>query len=193
MARSWSLQQLTELGRVRLSRSFFMRDMLHSEIAQVHGLLNAPDDPDLAILAGTRLCEELLEPLQERWGRLAIRSAYRSREVNALGNDMQKAGKAGYNCASNEKNAARHIWDMRDKDGCMGATACVVVPAFWDAHQRPGDWQILARWIDDNLPYSSLFFFPTLWAVNINWHERPLRRVDSYAEPKGRWRTLRPK
>ena len=129
MARSWSLQQLTELGRVRLSRSFFMRDMLHSEIAQVHGLLNAPDDPELAIRAGTRLCEELLEPLQERWGRLAIRSAYRSREVNALGNALQKAGKAGYNCASNEKNAAHHIWDMLDKDGHMGATACVVVPA----------------------------------------------------------------
>jgi hypothetical protein len=189
MARTWSLQQLTELGRVRLSRSFFMRDMLHSEIAQLHGLTNAPDDPELAIRAGTRLCEELLEPLQERWGRLAIRSAYRSREVNALGNAMQKAGKAGYNCASNEKNAAAHIWDMLDKDGHMGATACVVVPAFWDAHQEPGDWQILARWIDDNLPYSSLYFFPTLWAVNIQWHERPVRRVDSYAEPKGRWAT----
>lgn len=49
------------------------------------------------------------------------------------------------------------------------------------------DWQILTRWIDDNLPYSTLYFFPTLWAVNIQWHERPVRRVDSYAEPKGRW------
>ena len=64
----------------------------------------------------------------------------------------------------------------------MGETACLAVPAFWDAHQQPGNWQILTRWIDDNLPHSSLFFFPTLWAVNINWYERPLRRVDSYAE-----------
>lgn len=31
-------------------------------------------------------------------------------------------------------------------------------------------------------------FFPTLWAVNIQWHEKPERRVDSYAVPKGRWR-----
>lgn len=100
---------------------------------------------------------------------------------------MQKACKPGHNWASSERNAAHHIWDMRNKDGCMGATACVVVPGFWDAHQQPGDWQILARWIDDNLPYPRLFFFPTLWAVNINWHERPLRRMDSYAEPKGRW------
>ena len=107
-----------------------------------------------------RVCNPLLTlfpgaPLQERWGRLAIRSAYRSREVNGLGSTLQKAGKAGYNCGSNERNAAHHIWDMLDKDGHMGATACVVLPAFWDAHQGPGDWQILARWIDDNLPYSS--------------------------------------
>jgi hypothetical protein len=72
----------------------------------------------------------------------------------------------------------------------MGATACVVIPAFWDAHgQEPGGWRIRARRIDENLPYSSLYFFPTPWAVNINWHERPVRRVDSYAEPKGRWRS----
>jgi hypothetical protein len=176
-----SVAALTELGRVRLSTSFFMRDMLHSEIAQVHGLVNAPDDPQLAIAVGTRLCEDLLEPLQERWSVVRIRSAYRSAEVNALGNEK------GYSCASNEKNAAHHIWDMRDKDGCMGATACIVVPSFWDAHQQPGDWQIMARWIDDNLPYSSMEFYPRYWAFNLSWHERPKRTVYSYAEPKGCW------
>lgn len=181
MRKPASVDALTELGRVRLSKSFFMRDMLHSEIAQVHGLLNAPDDPDLAIVAGTRLCEELLEPLQEQFGRIAIRSAYRSREVNALGNER------GYNCASNEKNAAKHIWDLLDAEGCVGAMACVVEPSYYDAHPEPGGWQGLARWIHDNLDYSSLWFFPTLWAVNIGWHERPKRRIDSYAEPKGRW------
>ena len=182
------MSALTDLGRVRLSTSFFMRDVLHSEIAQVHGLLNVPDDPALAIEAGSKLCTELLEPLQDRWGRVAIRSAYRSREVNALGNEMMRAGKAGYNCASNSANAAGHIWDMRDEQGCLGATACVVLPRFWDQHHEPGDWQILADWIDRELPYSSLFFFPKFWAVNISWHERPIRRIDSYAHPKGRWR-----
>lgn len=182
-----TVASLTELGRVRLSKSFFMRDMLYSEIAQVHGLLNVPDDPDVAIAAGRRLCEELLEPLQDHWGRIAIRSAYRSREVNGFGSRMQKEGKAGYTCASNEANAAGHIWDLRDSDGYMGATACVVVPAFWDAHQGKGDWQIMAEWIDRNLPYSSAEFFPKYWAFNLSWHERPRRRIDSYAEPKGRW------
>jgi len=182
-----SIEALTKLGRVRLSKSFFMRDMLHSEIAQVHGLLNAPDDPELAIAAGTRLCEELLEPLQDEFGPIRVRSAYRSREVNALGNRLQREGKSGYSCASNEKNAARHIWDMRDKDGFMGAMACVVVPSFYDAHPEPGGWQGLARWIHDNLNYSTLFFFPTYWAVNIGWHQRPQRQIDSHAEPKGRF------
>ena len=92
---------LTELGRVQLSKSFFLRDFLYSDIAAMHGLSNIPDDPDLAIAAGKRLCEELLEPLQDHWGRVAIRGAYRNRQVNALGNRMMRAGKAGYNCAVN--------------------------------------------------------------------------------------------
>jgi hypothetical protein len=67
---------LTDLGRVRLSKSFFMRDMLFSEVAMLHGLINVTDDPDLAIAAGARLCKDLLEPLQDHWGPIAIRSAY---------------------------------------------------------------------------------------------------------------------
>ncbi|MDF1835005.1 MAG: hypothetical protein P1U62_09005, partial [Alteraurantiacibacter sp. bin_em_oilr2.035] len=70
-------------------------------------------------------------------------------------------------------------------NGNMGATACIVVPAFWDAFQGEGDWQKLAWWIHDHLPYSSLYFFPKLWAVNISWHEAPERRIDSYTVPKG--------
>jgi len=39
---------LEEFGRIRLSQSFFMRDFLHSEIAQAFGLLKrvrTPTDP----------------------------------------------------------------------------------------------------------------------------------------------------
>lgn len=185
MTKPTSVTTLTEFGRARLSKSFFMRDFLFSDIASIHGINNVPDDPDLAIKAGSKLCQELLEPLQDAFGRIAVRSAYRSREVNGFGNEMQKAGKRGYSCASNEANAAGHIWDLRDKDGCMGATACIVVPRFWDRFQAEGDWQKLAWWIHDHLPYSSLYFFPTYWAFNISWHERPERRIDSYVAPKG--------
>lgn len=185
MRKPVSVQSLTDFGRLRLSKSFFMRDFLFSDIASVHGFNNVPDNPDLAIKVGTKLCEELLEPIQERFGRIAIRSAYRSKEVNGFGNEMQRAGKAGYTCASNESNYAGHIWDEPDEEGQVGATACIVVPAFWDRFQAEGDWQKLAWWVHDHLPYSGMEFYPVYWAFNITWHEKPQRRISSYAHPKG--------
>jgi hypothetical protein len=179
MKKPASVLALEELGRVRLSPSFYFRDFLYSEIANYYGMPNIPDDPDLAIAAGTRLCVELLEPLQEAFGRIAIRSAYRSPSVNDFGNRRKM------NCAANEKNLAAHIWDRRDSGGYMGATACIVVPWFADRYETGADWRALAWWIHDHLPYDSLFFFPKLAAFNIRWHERPERRIDSYVSPKG--------
>ena len=179
MRKPGSMQALEDLGRTRLSQHFFMRDFLHSEIADFYRIPNIPDDPDLAIAAGTHLCETLLEPLQKSFGRLHVRSGYRSAAVNDFGNRNR------LNCASNAASAADHIWDLRDPDGGMGATACIVVPWVWDRFQAPGDWQKLAWWIHDHLPYASLCFFPKLWAFNIQWHERPVRRIRSYIAPAG--------
>lgn len=185
MRKPRTVQALTEFGRTRLSKSFFMREFLFSDIAAIHGLDNLPGDPELAIAAGTRLCEDLLEPLQDAFGRLAVRSSYRSPAVNALGCRLQAEGRSGYNCSANAKNHAGHIWDRRDADGCMGATACIIVPRFWDRYQADGDWQKLAWWIHDNLPYSAMEFFPRYWAFNLSWHERPRRRIDSFVAPRG--------
>ena len=179
MRRPNSVQGLEALGRVRLSPHFFMRDFLHSEIANFHGLPNIPDDPTLAIAAGERLCETLLEPLHASFGGLTIRSAYRAPAVNEYGNRM------GYNCATNAKSHAGHIWDRLDGEGYMGATACVVVPWYLDRYALTGDWRPLAWWIHDHLAYGHLQFFPKLAAFNIQWHERPKRLIDSYAPPKG--------
>jgi hypothetical protein len=173
------MEGLEKLGRVRLSQSFFMRDFLYSEIASLHGMANVPEDPGLAVAAGARLCQELLEPLNAAFGRIHIRSAYRSPSVNAFGNAK------GFNCASNAKNAAGHIWDRRDAEGRMGATACVVVPWFADRYEAGADWRELAWWIHDLLPYHRLQFFPIRAAFNIRWREQPERRIDSYVAPKG--------
>lgn len=132
-----SVKSLEDLGRVRLSHSFFMRDFLYSEIANFYGQPNIPSDPDLAVAAGKRLCEELLEPLQATFGRIAIRSAYRSESINALGNEK------GHSCGSNESNYAAHIWDRRDADGGMGAMACVVVPWFTERYETGADWRAM--------------------------------------------------
>ena len=82
-----SIAKLEDLGRIQLSKSFFMRDFLYSEIANWYGIPNFPDHPEIAIRTGSRLCEELLEPIQNKFGRIAIRSAYRSPSVNQLGNE----------------------------------------------------------------------------------------------------------
>lgn len=174
-----SVNALEELGRVRLSKSFFMRDFLYSEIANHHGVPNVPENPDLAIETGTRLCEELLEPLQQTFGRIAIRSAYRSPTINALGNEK------GENCGSNKSNYAGHIWDHLDEGGHRGAMACVVVPWFVDLYEKGADWRAMAYWIHNHLPYSQLQFFPKLCAFNIGWHEQPVRSIYSYIEPRG--------
>lgn len=175
---SQTFRRLEDLGRIRLSRSFFLRDFLFSEIASAFGLTNLPDNPELAIETGRRLCEDLLEPLQASFGRLCIRSGYRSTEVNDYGHARQLG------CASTAKNYGRHIWDRRDADGKAGAMACVVVPWLADHYRTSGDWRPMAAWIEENLSYSEVVFFPRLAAFNIGWHETPKRLIYSFAAPR---------
>jgi hypothetical protein len=174
-----SVRSAETFGRIRLSENFFMREFLYSEIANIHGFTNLPTDVELAVAAGSALCRELLEPLQRSFGRLAIRSAYRSPEVNAYGNQHY------HSCGSNETERARHIWDVRSADGGMGAMASVVVPWFVDRWQKGLNWPTIAWWIHDHLPYSELQFFPQYAAFNIGWHEFPRRRITSFAFPRG--------
>lgn len=180
-----SVLALEDLGRVRLSESYFMRDFLYSEIANFHGIPNIPDDPELALAAGERLCRDLLEPLKATFGDVTIRSAYRSSEVNGFGCAQQHAGRKGYKCGSNENNHAKHIWDRRDARGFMGATACIQIPWFADRYEAGADWRALAWWIHDHLQYSELYFFPNRAAFNLTWSEKPKRTVKSYVSPKG--------
>jgi hypothetical protein len=114
--------------------------------------------------------------LQAIFGRLAIRSAYRSPRVNAYGCRHR------ISCASNEKNRARHIWDQRSRDGGMGAVTSVVVPWLIDRLDQGIPWEAMAWWIHDHLPYSDLQFFPRLAAFNIGWHAREV-----FAREGERW------
>lgn len=179
MRKPQTMRALEDLGRVRLSQNFFLRDFMHSEIADLYGIPNIPDDPDLAIAAGTALCENLLEPLWARFGRISIRSAFRSAAVNGFGNRNK------LNCSTNEKNFAGHIWDRRDAQGRMGATASIVVHAMLPYYDRTGHWEALAWWVHDHLPYDELEFFPKLCAFNLQWRESmPHRRIGSYIPPR---------
>ncbi|MEM7492931.1 MAG: hypothetical protein AAF296_06075 [Pseudomonadota bacterium] len=175
-----SMKALEELGRVRLSPNFFFRDFLYSEISNFYGVPNIPDDPDTAILAASGLCERLLEPLTEAFGKISIRSGYRSPTLNEFGNSKKM------NCGSNAYNRAHHIFDWRDKNGRLGATATIVVNAFIDLYEETGDWPALAWFIHDHLPYQSMWFYPKLAAFNLNWNEAEGRdSIKSYVTPKG--------
>ncbi len=175
-----SVKSLKKLGRVRLSKNFFMRDFLYSEVANFYKISNIPDDPDLAIASGKHLCEEILEPLQSTFGRISIRSGYRSSELNKFCNER------GLGCAGNEMNCAGHIWDKRDKEDKMGAMACIVVNGYLDQYEMTNDFRPLAWWIHDNLPYSTMDFFPNLCAFNTGWHEQNRKKsIWSYAAPRG--------
>ncbi|HMU87719.1 MAG TPA: hypothetical protein PKC11_08845 [Agitococcus sp.] len=182
MKKPTSVNTLETLGRVRLSESFFMRDFLYSEISQIENIANIPDDPDLAIFVGKKLCENVLEPIQAALGRISIRSAYRSCAVNAKGAENNNQ----YRCSKNESNYARHIWDKKDADGCMGATACIIVNSFIPYYERTTDWAALAWWIHDHIAsYSEMQFFPKFAAFNISWHEQPKKQIYSFVDPKG--------
>lgn len=185
MKKPQSVATLEEFGRKKLSDTFFMRDFLYSEISQIEGIPNIPDDPDLAVKAGSNLCQLVLEPIQAKFGRIAIRSAFRAAKVNEEGAKNHNQ----YNCSQNEANFAGHIWDRRDANGQMGATACIVVPAFLPYYDRTHHWEALAWWIHDNISdYSDMEFYPKLAAFNISWHERAKKEIYIYARPKG-WLT----
>ncbi|MEM7520975.1 MAG: hypothetical protein AAF307_08045 [Pseudomonadota bacterium] len=171
----WSLETF---GRQRLSRYFFMRDFMYSEINGFHGVPNVPENPDLVLENGRAFCQALLDPLEETFGRIAVRSGYRSPTLNRYGNEKR------LNCARNDNPLECHIWD-RGSGATAIAGASVVVPWFADQYERGRDWRDLAWWLHDHLPYSEMWFFPKLAALNLVWRPDPHRTISSYIAPRG--------
>ena len=174
-----SYEGLEKLGRVSLSKSFHMREFLYSEIAVHHRLRNVPRDVDAAVYAGRQLCERLLEPLQEAFGRVHVRSGYRSHAVNLEGVDKHKCAK---------DNDGFHVWDRPTTSGHgAGAMACISIPrvskAVWEGK---ADDLAVAWWIVDHLPdWSCLEFFATPTyadelSFNIGWHEKAFETITTW-------------
>lgn len=176
-----SYTALEDLGRVRLSPHFALRNFLYSEIGNFFGRPNIPEDPALLIAAGQRLAQDLLDPLVETFGPIDIRSAYRSPSLNGFGAAEVRPQK----CAMNEKNHAGHIWDRRDAAGRMGATVSVSIPWFAAQYNAGRDWRDLAWWLYDHLDFHEAYFFPANAAFNLQWRDAPERRILSYIAPKG--------
>jgi hypothetical protein len=158
--------RLEKLGRVRLSQNFYFRQFLYSEIAVAYGIANIPDNEELAIEAGTNLCELVLEPIVKEFGPVIIRSGFRSATLNAFGHQRK------LNCASNERNYAAHIWDNLDAQGRMGASACIVIPAFNDGRAKYQGWDELSEHLQTTLPCTKPKRFKHDNAFNIGWRNK---------------------
>jgi hypothetical protein len=175
-ASMWSLETL---GRVKLSKHFYMRDFLYSEIGNFYQRQNIPDNPDLAIETGRAFCQTLLDPLEETFGRVAVRSGYRSPSLNQFGNENR------LNCAANDHPLECHIWD-RGQEEARIAGASVVIPWFAERYEQGRDWRDLAWWLHEHLDYSEIWFFPKLCAFNLVWRPVAHRTISSYITPRGK-------
>lgn len=175
--RPGSMWSLEALGRERLSKYFFMRDFLYSEISNFHQRQNIPDDVERTLEVGRAFCTALLDPLHETFGSVSIRSGYRAPELNRFGNDNR------LNCARNDYPGECHIWD---RSGAMIGGATIVIPWFADQYAQGRDWRDLAYWIHDHLPYSEQWYFPKLAAFNLTWEPDPRRTISSYIAPRGK-------
>lgn len=65
---------------MKLSPHFRLAEFLRSETAARRGIDNAP--PEHVVNSLAILCDELLEPIRERFGPVQITSGYRSPELN---------------------------------------------------------------------------------------------------------------
>ena len=174
-----TVEMLDRLGRQRLSKNFYMREFLHSEVAARFNVVNYPDAPEIALETGRRLCETLLEPLQEKFGRISIRSGYRSSALNSLCHEQ------GFNCVENHKAYGRHIWDIPSEKYGYGAMACIVIPSVHDAVSKGIGIDEFASWINSNLPYCYVSFFQNQTAINICCSDNPKMDIYSRLEPAG--------
>jgi zinc D-Ala-D-Ala carboxypeptidase len=65
----------------QLSTNFSLKELTKSETATRLGLNNTPDDTALTNLK--TLCEKVLQPVRDHYGKVTVNSAYRSPEANA--------------------------------------------------------------------------------------------------------------
>ena len=152
-----TVKALEELGRVQLSPSFFMRDFLYSEISQIERIPNIPNNPDLAIKVGKKLCVEILEPIQNKLGKISIRSAYRSPKVNDKGANIIQ-----YNCAM---KIVTLIFVGKTKM-VKRVLLASLEHSLSDYYEQTYHWQALAWWILIFLHTPQCYFFPSFDALD---------------------------
>lgn len=155
-------------GRQRVGQYFLMRDFLFSTRAEVSGQPNYPsDDPDLVLECAKKLCRDLLDPLVDQFGPMAITYGYEGRQVVESDNSRFRG---------NPKASQPHQWD-RGTFG-KGVYARVDILPFCVEDGHVGRYEY-AEWIMHNLDVDLVqqFSRSNVYCISIapkqrrRWHE----------------------
>jgi hypothetical protein len=92
--------------RTRLSKHFLLREFLYSSDSEFRGLSNMVDDRDAVVRAGKALCENILEPITEKFGKPFITFAYQAK--NGIEADWSLAKRKEH-----PRSSSPHCWDRK--------------------------------------------------------------------------------
>ena len=157
----FNLQDLEDFGRIRLSKSFLVRDFLYSEAADYFGMSNMPQKPDLMVTTGRELCRRILEPLTATFGPLHIRTGYLADEI----------------CAITDQPNDPFQWDRAENGVGIGAGAEIVIPGLPEQLINQGAWRSMAYWFSEKLPIHQAIFSLERCTITVSWNSRPERAV----------------
>jgi hypothetical protein len=90
--------------RTRLSKNFILRDFLYSSDSDFRGICNLPNDKEMVVKAGKALCQNILEPVTEKFGKPFITFGYQSKE--GIEADWSPAKRK-----DNPRSSSPHMWD----------------------------------------------------------------------------------
>ena len=157
----YNLQDLEDFGRIRLSKSFLVRDFLYSEAADYFGMSNLPQKPDLMITTGRELCRRILEPLTATFGPLHIHTGYLADEI----------------CAITDQPSDPFQWDRTEDNDGIGAGAEIFIPGLPEQLINQGAWRSIACWVSEKLPIHQAVFNLERRTITVSWNSRPGRAV----------------
>jgi hypothetical protein len=165
--KSMGMTELNNLVLARLSKHFILRDFMYSSEASWRGLPNLPSDPEMVIRAGTALCETVLEPLTEQFGRPAITYGYASKEAIEVGMSQLER-------ESDPPSSSPHCWDRKSWGDQYYARIDILPLCVEDGLVSKRDY---GRWIMNHLDIDLLMCWEksNVFCVTIN--EAAPRRV----------------
>ena len=181
------LRQFDKEVLTRLSPNFILRDFLFSTQTSLMGVPNVPEDMDMVIRAGRALCEKVLEPVLDHFGRFAIVFGYQCREVI----ELQVTAAA---TPIHPRSSSPHQWDRKTFGDKIYARVDILPFCVEDAHvtkHKFGHWlmhhcdiDLLMQWERSNV--ACITISPAPRRVWLQWNSakpgRPNRTTYMGAE-----------